>query len=280
MKKEILVCLMLGATMSLLSSCNLPGSAENEDSLTIVHKVSVGVATEYRSGPGEVYDVLGFISQGQVVDAVGRSSGGDYLVFQDPANPAMFYWLKYEMIQDGSPLADLPIFASPPTPTLVPGSELAGGCPTPVGGGPTPVSCGTPVPAEIAGCPTPIGGGPTPVSCSGEVASGSGCPTPIGGGPTPVSCYGQGKAPSGSGCPTPIGGGPTPVSCSGSGQVPSGGSGCPTPFGGGPTPVSCSGSGGGPATPVGGGGKVEGPATPVGDGGNNDIPTPIATTIQ
>lgn len=35
-------------------------------------------------------------------------------------------------------------------------------------------------------CPTPVGGGPTPVSC--DEAPGSGCPTPVGGGPTPVSC--------------------------------------------------------------------------------------------
>jgi len=37
----------------------------------------------------------------------------------------------------------------------------------------------------VIGCPTPIGGGPTPVSCLPEV---SGCPSPVGGGPTPVSC--------------------------------------------------------------------------------------------
>ena len=37
----------------------------------------------------------------------------------------------------------------------------------------------------LVGCPTPVGGGPTPVSCSPQV---DGCPTPVGGGPTPVSC--------------------------------------------------------------------------------------------
>ena len=85
------------------------------------------------------------------------------------------------------------------SPTLVEGSGLGNGCPTPIGGGPTPVSCFEPSPAKG---PTPIGGGPTPVEG----------PTPIGGGPTPVKG------------PTPIGGGPTPVKG-------------PTPIGGGPTPV-------------------------------------------
>lgn len=68
------------------------------------------------------------------------------------------------------------------------------GCPSPVGGGPTPVYCGP------VGCPSPVGGGPTPVICD--------CATPAGGGPTPVDC--------GSvvvGCPSPVGGGPTPGIC-------------------------------------------------------------------
>jgi hypothetical protein len=92
------------------------------------------------------------------------------------------------------------------SPTLVEGSGLGNGCPTPIGGGPTPVSCSGPSPANG---PTPIGGGPTPVEG----------PTPIGGGPTPVKG------------PTPIGGGPTPVK----GPTPIGGG--PTPIGGGPTLV-------------------------------------------
>jgi hypothetical protein len=56
-----------------------------------------------------------------------------------------------------------------------------------------------------AGCPTPIGGGPTPVSCEPVVNA---CPSPVGGGPTPVSCEPVVNA-----CPSPVGGGPTPVSC-------------------------------------------------------------------
>ncbi|MEW6400673.1 MAG: Ig-like domain-containing protein [Chloroflexota bacterium] len=68
------------------------------------------------------------------------------------------------------------------------------GCPSPVGGGPTPVYCGP------VGCPSPIGGGPTPGICD--------CATPAGGGPTPVNC-----GPVVSGCPSPVGGGPTPGIC-------------------------------------------------------------------
>ena len=129
------------------------------------------------------------------------------------------------------------------SPTLVEGSGFGNGCPTPIGGGPTPVSCSAS--AQSNGCPTPIGGGPTPVSCSASTQS-NGCPTPIGGGPTPVSC----SEPSSAKGPTPIGDGPTPVER-------------PTQIGGGPTRVR------GP-TPIGGGPtRVQGP-TPIGGG-----PTPI-----
>jgi hypothetical protein len=52
----------------------------------------------------------------------------------------------------------------------------------------------------LAGCPTPVGGGPTPVSCPSPVG---GCPTPVGGGPTPVSCATPAGGPSLIGYPTP-----------------------------------------------------------------------------
>jgi hypothetical protein len=62
------------------------------------------------------------------------------------------------------------------------GGKSPVGCPSPVGGGPTPVSCEvTPV-----GCPSPVGGGPTPPPPCGPAPVG--CPSPVGGGPTPVSC--------------------------------------------------------------------------------------------
>jgi hypothetical protein len=43
--------------------------------------------------------------------------------------------------------------------------RVTAGCPTPIGGGPTPVTCG-PV---VSGCPSPVGGGPTPVNCPTEI---------------------------------------------------------------------------------------------------------------
>jgi Bacterial Ig domain len=57
------------------------------------------------------------------------------------------------------------------------------GCPSPVGGGPTPPP---PCPATPVGCPSPIGGGPTPPPPCPTLPPA--CPSPVGGGPTPVTC--------------------------------------------------------------------------------------------
>jgi hypothetical protein len=211
-----LFVLFVLAVLLALSACNLPVTPMAGGTMPASVLVNVAAAAEYRTGPGPAYDVAGVLEPGRQVAAVGRSPDGAYLLIQDPGDPTVRGWLAAaDAAVMGDPIG-LPVSTPPPTPTPV---SSGSGCPTPIGGGPTPVSCATLVPGSSSGsgCPTPIGGGPTPVSCATLVpgsSSGSGCPTPIGGGPTPVSCATlvPGSS-SGSGCPTPIGGGPTPVSC-------------------------------------------------------------------
>ena len=219
MIKAKMICLFAFVSLFGLSACNMPTTRTVEDTPPPVLKIRMNVTTEYRTGPGQIYDLVGELNPGQEVEAVGRSLDGDYLVFRNPANPAVLWWLKSENVTVvGDPIG-LPI-SNPPTlstPIAVP--TMVGGCPTPVGGGPTPVSCDTTVdpPPVAGGCPTPVGGGPTPVSCGPSVDPApvaGGCPTPVGGGPTPVSCSSSvDPPPTVGGCPTPVGGGPTPVSC-------------------------------------------------------------------
>jgi hypothetical protein len=73
------------------------------------------------------------------------------------------------------------IFGATATTTVVDVTATTFSCPSPVGGGPTPGSCGP----EIVGCPSPVGGGPTPGICGPEIV---GCPSPVSGGPTPGIC--------------------------------------------------------------------------------------------
>jgi hypothetical protein len=266
MAKIKMFCLIIYIGFILLAACNLPGSGVVTVLPSTSLKASVNVVTDYHSGPGQTYTLLGTLRPEQEAEVVGRSLEGDYLVIRDPNNPAVLGWLPSgNAIVSGDPLG-LPIILPPKISTPV------GGCPSPVGGGPTPVSCPTEVSSSPSGsgCPSPVGGGPTPVTCPTEVSSspsGSGCPSPVGGGPTPVTCpTGVGPSSSGSGCPSPVGGGPTPVTCPTGVGPSSSGSGCPSPVGGGPTPVTCSSGGGPPAEPT----KVKKPTTVPGA-----TPTPV-----
>jgi hypothetical protein len=238
--------LIVCAALFAASACNLPTAIGGQGTTSIPVTVREGAAAEYRTGPGPTFDLVGVLNPGQEVEAFGLSPDGDYLLIRDPANSGVPCWLKRDSTTlTGIPVG-LPISTLPPTPTMVPGQEVAGICPTPIGGGPTPVSCPTLVDGNPSGgCPTPVGGGPTPVGCPtlvpGLTLPPRGCPTPIGGGPTPVGCptlvVGPTLPPRG--CPTPVGGGPTPVSCPTRVVGPTSVGGCPTPVGGGPTPVSC-----------------------------------------
>jgi hypothetical protein len=193
MKKARMINLIGFVALFFFSACNMPIEQKAEVTPSIVLRFRVNEITEYRTGPGQNYELVGELIAGQEVEAVGRSLNGDYLAFRNPANPTVLWWLMSDNVtgigdSDSLPIQNLPNL---PTPEAVP--TMVGGCPTPVGGGPTPVSCGPsaePAPAA-GGCPTPVGGGPTPVSCgpSAEPApAAGGCPTPVGGGPTPVSC--------------------------------------------------------------------------------------------
>ncbi|NMB54044.1 MAG: hypothetical protein GYA15_05030 [Leptolinea sp.] len=242
MKIKLLTAFILLAGLILLSNCNMPLKKIPENAVVDHLTLTLNNDVEIRSGPGPDYERINLLKPGTSVQVIGRSADSAYLVVRDPAQPSITGWLKYEPGLIGN-TDDVPVATPPPPPTALENPVSPGGCPTPIGGGPTPVDCSSKTPIVTGGCPTPIGGGPTPVDCSGKppVVTG-GCPTPIGGGPTPVDCSSPRSAPStGSGCPTPIGGGPTPVDCSSHRTMPSSGSGCPTPIGGGPTPVSCSG---------------------------------------
>jgi hypothetical protein len=244
MRRVFTPFLIVLATALLIPACNLPVAPSVKTPPSTVLTAGVAAPSECRSGPGEAYGLVAALDLGQAVQVVGRNPEGDYLLVQHPANPGILCWLKLASVAVIGNFQDLPVVSVP-----APASTLIVGCPTPVGGGPSPVVCPVPI---IAGCPSPVGGGPTPVACS--VPTVVGCPSPVGGGPTPVVCTAPGVPALAVGCPSPVGGGPTPVDCSGGGRLPSV-VGCPSPVGGGPTPVDCSApggppSGGGPPTLV------------------------------
>jgi len=150
--------LLIGlVTLLVISACSPLVNPGVNGTQTKVLLVNVNIDTEYLTGPGQVYQKIGVLAAGQVVEAVGRSPDGNFLLIRDPANSGNLYWINSKNVTVPGNPNDLPVATPIATPTPV------GGCPTPIGGGPTPVDCG--VAPSTGGCPTPIGGGPTPVDC-------------------------------------------------------------------------------------------------------------------
>jgi hypothetical protein len=207
----------------LLAACNLPASGTGTsvwldvplDGLTFPAPQAINIEG-HASGAGGISRIEVLVG-GALVATIDRPAlEGDLAAFHTVWTPASEGTYTIQAVAygpDGSASA-------PDTARVTFGGAVstAPACPSPVGGGPTPVTC-APV-----GCPSPVGGGPTPVACAPV-----GCPSPVGGGATPVTC-----APVG--CPSPVGGGPTPVP-----PCPSLPVGCPSPVGGGATPVTCTG---------------------------------------
>ena len=222
------VCVIVVLSLPL-SACNLPGSTQGAAvwldvpvdgvNYPAIQEVNIqGHAT----GPGGVSRVEIWINGALLTTTNNPPLDGELASFQTtwtPSEVGLYTIQAVAYASDGT--------ASQPDSARI---TIAGasatavvGCPSPVGGGPTPISCG---PTPVVGCPSPVGGGATPVTCAERPA---GCPSPVGGGATPVTC---GAAPVG--CPSPVGGGPTLVPPCVRPPV-----GCPSPVGGGATPVSC-----------------------------------------
>lgn len=67
-----------------------------------------------RSGPSTNYDIVGVLIIGQVVPALGRSAGGDWIQIEYPGVSGGTAWV-YSPLVDVS--GNLPIIEPPPTPT-------------------------------------------------------------------------------------------------------------------------------------------------------------------
>jgi uncharacterized protein YgiM (DUF1202 family) len=116
MTKFKMVSLIQFIVIFLLSACNLPSSQADNGTTSAGVKVRLSVATEYRAGPGQDYDLGGILNPGQEVEVVGRSPDDGYLLIRDPFNPTAFWWMKSEFPALTGNLANLPVYAPPPLP--------------------------------------------------------------------------------------------------------------------------------------------------------------------
>lgn len=68
-----------------------------------------------RSGPGTEYDGIGVLLMNQQAPALGRTSGGDWILIEYPGVPGSQGWVYSPLVILGG--ADLPIVEPPATPT-------------------------------------------------------------------------------------------------------------------------------------------------------------------
>jgi uncharacterized protein YgiM (DUF1202 family) len=81
--------------------------------------VSVSMDTNCRTGPGNVYDLIGGLKIGETAAVVGRDAYNQYWIIKNPDNlGTCWIWGKYATVAGDT--SKLPVIAAPPTPTPVP----------------------------------------------------------------------------------------------------------------------------------------------------------------
>jgi len=79
--------------------------------------VTVSVATNCRTGPGEPYEIVGALSPGIPAEVIGRNASGDTWIIKLPSNPAVTCWLWGYYATVTGDTSGLTIHTPPPTPT-------------------------------------------------------------------------------------------------------------------------------------------------------------------
>jgi hypothetical protein len=77
--------------------------------------VSVTIATNCRTGPGTVYDMLFAMNPGQTAQIVGKYTPGNYLIINNPNGGVCWLWGQYAVVSGD--ISGLPEYPVPPTPT-------------------------------------------------------------------------------------------------------------------------------------------------------------------
>ena len=81
----------------------------------------VSVDTNCCSGPGKAYDIIIILRIGKTAEVVGRNVDGSCWVIQNPAGSGQC-WVRGDYAVLSGPVANLPLWDKPPTPTPTPKS--------------------------------------------------------------------------------------------------------------------------------------------------------------
>ena len=81
---------------------------------------SVSIDTNCRTGPGQVYGIVGALLIGESAEVTGKNIGSNYWIIKNPDSPTTTCWLWGQYATVSGNLASLPEISIPPTPTPVP----------------------------------------------------------------------------------------------------------------------------------------------------------------
>ena len=80
-----------------------------------VPEVTVSAATNCRTGPGTVYDLIFTMNPGQSAQIVGKDTPDNYWIINNPAGGTCWLWGQYAVVSGNT--APLPDYPAPLTPT-------------------------------------------------------------------------------------------------------------------------------------------------------------------
>ena len=82
--------------------------------------VSVTVNTNCRFGPGQVYEYLGALLEGETAEIHGINPDGNFWYIENPDRPGSYCWITAAYAQVSGDTSQVPELTPPPTPTHTP----------------------------------------------------------------------------------------------------------------------------------------------------------------
>lgn len=152
----------------ILSACNLPSNAPGDDPTAVVSgdasptptaavvdvasptptpvpgavpvaacspTVSANTDANIRTGPGQVYSVVGYLPATGTAPVAGRNAEGTWWYIQFAAGPGGYAWIAGSVTTSNCIPATLAVIAAPPTP-VIPPTNVPSNTPAPAAPGP------------------------------------------------------------------------------------------------------------------------------------------------
>ena len=90
-----------------------------------VPTLTVTVDTNCRTGPGKIYDRIGYLLVGEVAEVIAKDPSGLFYYIRNPDNPNGYCWVTGQYAVVSGNVSVLPIYTPLPTPTPSPAFEVS-----------------------------------------------------------------------------------------------------------------------------------------------------------